>query len=78
MSRYSGLIKLKVRRYLAAAEFAIGEEPQNLNPIRMSKRLADLGDPLIKRTTHLILIHLLMHPSKILHTIIPLSILYRG
>lgn len=78
MSRYPRLIKLEMRHYLAAAEFTLGEEPQNLNAIRMGKGLADLGDPLIKGTTHLIVIHLLMHPSEILHTIIPLSILYRG
>ena len=78
MPRYPRLIKLEVWRYLATAQFAIGEEPQNLNPIRMGKGLAYLGDPLIKRTTHLIVIHLLMHPSEILHTIVFLSIPCRG
>ncbi len=78
MPRYPRLIKLEMRHYLAAAEFTLGEEPQNLNPIRMGKGLAYLGDPLIKRTTHLIVIHLLMHPSEILHTIVFLSIPCRG
>jgi len=71
--RYSGLIELKVRCYLATAEFSLGKEPQNLDPIRMAEGLAHLGDPLVNQAAPLIVIHLLMHPSRILHTIVSLS-----
>ncbi len=75
--RYPGLIKLKMWCYLATAELSLGKESQNLNPIRMGKGLADLGDPLIKRTAHVVVIHSLMHPSEILHAIVLLSMAAR-
>jgi len=62
----TGLIKLKLRDNLAAAQLPFGKQAQDLEACRLRQRLADLSDPLIKRVSHVVVIHPSMHQDVIL------------
>ncbi len=62
----AGLIKLKLRNNLAAAELPFGKQAQDLKAYRMRQHLPDLSDLLIERILYVIVIHSSMHRDIIL------------